>query len=69
MKKKYVSPSIVQQGERNTAVPLLAPLAIFSASTAAAAVVGTAAGALAAKKALKASPDELKNLSLAPICN
>lgn len=69
MKKKYISPKITNQFESKHAFPLVAPLAFFSASSAAAAVGGAVAGAVATKKLIKASPNEHKNIFLYPICD
>ncbi len=67
MKRSYKSPLVYSQNNRNNAVPLVAPLAIFSASSAAAAVGGLVAGAAATKAALKVSVVERAGDCLKPI--
>lgn len=65
MKKSYIKPLLLSVSNLRAAIPVLAaPLAIFSASTAAAAAVGLAAGAATTKAAIKASPFDTKNTSL-----
>lgn len=67
MKRSYKSPLVYSQYNRNNAVPLVAPLAIFSASTAASAIGGLVAGAAATKAALRVSVVERACNSLKPI--
>lgn len=68
MKKTYLQPCIAQQYDCRAAFPLVAPLAFFSASTAAAAAVGAGVGAVATKKLIRATPNESKNAALQSVC-
>jgi hypothetical protein len=60
MKKSYTIPTIIAPRTPFSA----APLAFFSAATAAAAVGGLVAGAMGTKAAMKISPDEHRNSNL-----
>lgn len=57
MKKLYKQPEMKSDNLGNPA----APLAFFSAATAASAVAGAAVGAVATKAAIRAVPDEKQN--------
>ncbi|NDV25981.1 hypothetical protein [Desulfovibrio sp. JC010] len=63
MSKEYTTPTIHSQSQLNAA----APLAFFSAATAAAAVVGAAAGAVATSLALGDDNCPSKMKTLPPI--
>ena len=65
MLKQYTPPKIVSDSSTNEALPLLlvAPLAIFSTSTASAALAGAAIGAVATAKALGDITDQCKSIS------
>lgn len=63
MKKTYKTPLLVNGMSFN----LAAPLAFFSVATAAAAITGLAAGAVATKAAIRALPTEKRNMSLAEV--
>lgn len=68
MAKTYRKPQILfNTDEATQAIPLLAPLAFFSAASAAALAGGVAVGAAATKKALSVSPNEQKCGSLNPV--
>lgn len=63
MKKTYKHPVIINGVSFKSA----APLAFFSAATAAASVLGIAAGAVATKSVIRALPNEKRNLALTQI--
>lgn len=67
MRREYKSPMVYGQYNRNNAVPLVAPLAFFSATTAASAVGGLVAGAAATKAALRVDSSECAADSLRAI--
>ncbi len=69
MKKNYLSPKLSQAMIFREAIPFLAPLAMLSATTAAAAVGGAVVGAVATKKMIEVYPDERQELSLLMVEN
>lgn len=65
MKKVYKQPTFSKPIDPGSA----APLAFFSAATAAASAIGATAGVLGTKALIRATPDERRNASMISVKN